>query len=44
MTTPTSRIEIQEETSALRIPDEEANTIQQSTGKEEVPSQFLLKV
>jgi dGTP triphosphohydrolase len=33
MTTPTSRIEIEEETTASRIPDEEANTIQQSTGK-----------
>lgn len=30
MTTPTSRIEIEEETTASRIPDEEANTVQQS--------------
>ena len=33
MTTPTSRIEIEEETTASRIPDEEANTIQQSLSK-----------
>jgi hypothetical protein len=32
MTTPTSRIEIEEDTTASRIPDEEANKIQQSTG------------
>ena len=30
MTTPTSRIEIEEETTASRISDEEANTVQQS--------------
>ena len=33
MTTPTSRIEIEEDTTTSRIPDEEANTIQQSTDK-----------
>lgn len=33
MTTPTSRIEIEEETTASRIPDEEANTVQQSLSK-----------
>ena len=33
MTTPTSRIEIEEETATSRIPDEEANTIQQSLSK-----------
>jgi len=33
MTTPTSRIEIEEDTTASRIPDEEANTVQQSLSK-----------
>ena len=33
MTTPTSRIEIEEETTASRIPDEEANTVQQPLSK-----------
>jgi hypothetical protein len=33
MTTPTSRIEIEEETTASRIPDEEANAIQQSNSE-----------
>jgi len=44
MTTPTSRIEIEEETTASRIPDEEANTVQQSLSKKSalpVPVQGL---
>ena len=36
MTTPTSRIEIEEETTASRIPDEEANTVQQSLSKKNI--------
>ena len=44
MTTPTSRIEIEEDTTASRIPDEEANTVQQSLSKKSalpVPVQGL---